>query len=308
MATQTLARLPLQNKTFYERTLLKRLTPNLVFLQHGQKKPMPKKEGDTIQFRKFNSLAVALTPLSEGVTPAGSDLTMSQITATVRQYGDFVQFSDVIDLIGIDPVLTETAEILGEQAGETIDTIVRDIVTAGTNVQYAGGRTSRATVTATDLLTGLEIRKAVRTLRRNKVKPLEGGYYVGIMGADTEFDLMNDPKWEDVSKYNGGKAIMEGEIGRIYGVRFKRADNTRVFTGAGATGTDVYTTMILGKDGYGVVDINNSSKPEFIVKDVGSSGTEDPLNQRSTSGWKAMLTAVRLEELAILRIEHAASK
>lgn len=304
VTTQTYSILTNEQKTFYERTLLERLLPNLVFASYGQKKPMPKKEGDTVNFRKFNSLGVATTPLTEGVTPDGNSLSITAITATVAQYGDYLQFSDKIDMVGIDPVITEANELLGEQAGLTIDTLVRDVVVAGTNVQYAGGRASRATVAATDVLTSTEIKKAVRTLRKNFVKPLSGGCYVGIIGAYAEYDLMNDAKWEDVSKYNKAEQIFNGEIGRLYGVRFVRAGNTKIWTGAGAASCDVHATMILGRDAYGVIDISGSSKPEVIVKPHGSSGTSDPLNQRATSGWKCMFTTKILNDLCMVRIEH----
>lgn len=302
--TQTYSVLTQEQKTFYERTLLERLLPNLVFASYGQKKPMPKKEGDTINFRKFNALSVALTPLTEGVTPDGNSLSISAITATVAQYGDYLQFSDKIDMVGIDPVITEANELLGEQAGLTIDTLVRDVVCAGTNVQYANGRASRNLVAATDVLTSTEIKKAVRTLRKNFVKPLSGGCYVGIIGAYAEYDLMNDPKWEDVSKYNKAEQIFNGEIGRLYGVRFVRAGNTKSWPGAGASACEVHATMILGRDAYGVIDISGSSKPEVIVKPHGSSGTSDPLNQRATSGWKCMFTTKILNDLCMVRIEH----
>ena len=306
--TQTYGGLTAEQKTFYDRTLLSRLVPELVYAKFGQKKPMPKREGDTVNFRRFNSLAAATTPLTEGVTPTGKALNITAITGTVAQYGDFIEISDKLDMVGIDPVLTEAGQLLGEQAGITLDTIVRDVVTAGTNVQYANGKTSRSTVAATDVLTSTEIRKAVRTLRKANVKPVDGKYFVGFVGADAEYDLMNDPLWQDVSKYSASSQIFDGEIGKLGGVRFIREGNNKVFAAGGASSADVHATMIIGKDAYGVIDVEGSSKPEMIVKPHGSSGTADPLNQRATSGWKALYTAMRLNELAMVRIEHGVTK
>lgn len=302
--TQTYASLTQEQKTFYDRTLLNRLLPNLVFQKYGQKKPVPKREGDTINFRRFNSLNAATTALTEGVTPAGSSLSISAITATVSQFGDFVEFSDKIDMVGIDPVITETSELLGEQAALTIDTIVRDIVTAGTTVQYAGAKGARNLLTPTDILSGAEIKKAVRTLRRNNVKPMESGCFVGIIGPDAEYDLMSDPMWQDVSKYSKAEQVFDGEIGRLYGVKFVRAGNVKIWPTGGAASAPVHSTMIIGRDAYGVVDVAGSGKPSVIVKPHGSAGTSDPLNQRATSGWKCMFTAKILNELCMVRIEH----
>lgn len=302
MNTQTYTGIPQEQKTFYDRALLKRLLPQLVWSKWGQKKSAPKREGDTINFRRFNSLPVALTPLTEGVTPDGNSLDVSAITAVVKQYGDYVTLSDKIDLTAIDPVITETTTLLGEQAGLTIDTLARDILVAGTTVQYAGDVAGRINVAAK--LTTDEVKKAVRTLRKNKVKPISGGAYIGLIDAETEYDIMSDPLWVDVAKYSDKEKIYDGEVGKLFGVKFIRTDNPKVFTGEGAAGVDVHCTIIIGKDAYGICDIAGSSKPEIIVKPYGSAGTADPLNQRSTCGWKCMFTVKILQELAVLRIEH----
>lgn len=303
---QTLEVLSVENKTFYDRVLLKRLLPNLVWAKFAQKKPLPRREGDTINFRRFNSLAPATTPLQEGITPAGNTLSISTVEATVKQYGDYITYSDKLDLIGIDPVITETAELLGEQAGLTIDTIVRDIVVNGTSVQYAGDKANADEITAEDKLTGAEVKKAVRELRKRNVKPFEGGYYILILDPDGADDLMNDEDWKDVSKYNGGEKIMAGEVGKIWGA--KVITTTQVKTYTNANEVTIHCGMLLGSDAYGVVDIEGSGrKPGLIVKPLGSAGTADPLDQRGSIGWKALFTAVRLNELAMTRIEYAAT-
>ena len=293
-------------KTFYERALLTRALPYLVHAMFGQNRPLPPRSGKTVEFRKFASLAAATTPLSEGVTPAGTSLSVSAITATVNQYGDFIEGSDLLDLTAIDPILTETAQLLGEQAGLTLDVIVRDILVAGTTVQYANGRASRVTVAAGDNLTVTEIRKAVRTLKRNKAKPVAGGAYVAIVEPGTTYDLQSDAAWKSASEYAGSTQIFTGEIGQIYGVRFVETTEAKVFTGAGAAGIDVYATLVLGADAYGIIPLSGQSL-EFMFKPLGSSGTADPLDQRWTSAWKVAMTAKILNDLHMVRIEHAVS-
>ncbi|PZD95231.1 N4-gp56 family major capsid protein [Paenibacillus sambharensis] len=310
MATQTTqtAGLAPSIQTYYDKKLLARLLPMLFHQQFGQKRPIPKNGGKTIDFRKMQSLAPATTPLVEGVTPSGNSVTMVSVTATPSQYGDYIEFSDVVDMVAIDPLVDESMDVLAEQAKDTIDRISRDVLAAGTSVQYANGRVSRATIAATDLLTVKEIRKARRTLKRNNVKPLEGGDYVAIIEPGTAYDLQDDPKWEEPVKYAGSTQIFNGEIGRIYGVRFVETTNAKKFPGAGASAIDVYATLVLGKDAYGVVDVAGSGAVQTIVKPLGSSGTADPLNQRSTVGWKTMFTAKIIEQAAMVRIEHAVSQ
>ena len=307
MATNTYSGLTAEQKTFYNRTLLSRLTPNLFYAKYGQKKPLPKNEGDTVNFRRFNSLAPATTPLTEGTTPEGSSLSVTAVTAKVNQYGDFVAISDKLDLAGIDPVLTESAQVLGEAAALTVDSIVRDEIVNGTNVVYAGGKTSNSALTAEDVLTGNDVKKAVRTLRKADAKPASGEYYIGIIDPDVAFDLMNDPLWQDVSKYNGGEKIMKGEVGKLHGVKFVTTTNTKVAKGGSGSSVDVHSVIIIGKDAYGIVDLEGGSNAKMIVKGFGSAGTADPLDQRATAGYKLFFTAKRLQELALCRIECAAS-
>lgn len=304
--TQTYGNLTAEQKTFYDRTLLSRLLPNLTFLKYGQKRPMPKNEGDTINFRRFNSLDVPAASLTEGVTPDGDNLSITAVTATVAQEGNWVRLSDKISMVGIDPVLTESAALMGENAAKTLETRCADVIFKGTSQQFAGGAASAAAIAAGKVVNSEEIKKAVRTLRNNNAEPLEGGYYIGFCDPSVAYDLQNDSLWQDISKYNGAENIMKGEIGRIHGVRFILTTMCPTDATTASAGT-LHKTLIVGKDAYGVVDVNGSSKPEIIIKPTGSAGTEDPLNQRASVGWKAMAVTVRLQELAMVCIQSMAS-
>lgn len=297
-----------QQKTFYDRTLLERLLPELLFMKYGQKKTIPKNEGDTVDFRRFQRLEPATTPLVEGVTPTGKRMDIINITAVVAGYGDYVEYSDFIDMVGIDPFVTQTLEVQGEQAAETLDEIVRDVVAAGTNVYRVNARATRATVLATDYIDGPTMRRVRQVMARNNVKPVPGMRgYLGIVHPDVSHDIMADAAWTNANQYAGSEAIFEGEIGKMYGVKYVETTKAPIFAGEGDGGTDVYGTLVIGANAYGVPDISGSSRPETIVKALGSGGTSDPLDQRGTVGWKAYLATVRLDELCILRVESAAS-
>ena len=124
-------------KTFYDKNLIREAQANLVHGQFAQRRPIPKNGGKTIEFRKFSSLPKALTPLTEGVTPKGNKLNVSTITAEVKQYGDYIVQTDVLELTSIDNTIVEATQILGNQAGLTVDTIHRNIFNAGTNEYFA---------------------------------------------------------------------------------------------------------------------------------------------------------------------------
>ena len=296
---------------FYNRTMLERLTPELFFMNYGEKKNIPKNSGATTSFRRLNSLAVSTTALTEGVTPDGVDLNITKILATVQMYGNWTKISEFINLTGLDPLLTETAELMGENAGESIDTICRDMIYAGTNVQYAGGRTARNLITAADKITALDILKARRTLKRNKVKqialPSGGKGYLAFIHTDVATDLMQTQEWKDQNTYVDTKNRQEGILGKMYGIYFLEADNAMKWAGAGAASADVFGTLFIGKGAYGVPDVAGSSKPEMIVHKAGSSGTSDPLNMFNTVAWKCAFTVARLQELAMVRLETGAT-
>lgn len=300
-----------ENATFYQTAMLDRLIAEFIYMKYGEKKNIPKKHGATAQWRRLNTLAVSTTAVTEGVTPDAVNLDITAITATVQTYGAWTKISEFIDLVGLDPLLTETSELMGENAGESIDTIIRDIIYAGTNVQYANGKASRILTAATDKITALEILKARRTLKRNKVKqvsiPGRGKGWLAFIPTDVATDLMQTDEWIKANVMNDTKNFEDGIIGKLYGVYFIEVDNGVKYTGLGASGADIFATLFLGKGAYGVPDVEGSSKPEIIVHGAGSAGTADPLNQFNTVAWKAVFAAMRINELCMVRLESGAT-
>ena len=303
-------------KTFYDMTLIDEASANLVHDQFGQKRPIPANGGKTIEFRKFAPLAKATTPLTEGVTPDGKSLTVSTITATVSQYGDYITQSDVLELTALDNTIIEATKLLGKQAGATLDTVVRNALQAGTNVTYcpkisADGAetavTSRANLDATAQLTVDVVQQVVAKLRAQNA-PTIGGDYVAIIHPYVAYDLMRDPEWIDAHKYAQPDNLYTGEIGKIAGVRFVQTTEAKIYTGSGCpSGLAVFTSLFLGDGAYGVTEITGGGL-QTIVKQKGSAGTADPLDQRSSVGWKAIKTAEILIPNYIVRVESCSKR
>lgn len=297
-------------KTYYSDYLIDLAEPLLVHDQFGQKHPIPKNGGKTIEFRKYSPLPKALTALTEGVTPDGQKLTMSVITATVAQYGGYIELSDILLLTAIDNNLVQATKLLGSQAGRTLDTITREVLCGGTNVIYAGGGSSRATLvgganSGNNYLTVDDIKKAVRQLKKMNAPKINGDY-VAIINQDVSYDLTNDPEWKYPHQYVDTENIYSGEIGRIAGCRFVETSEAKIFAGAGASSRDVYVTLVMGADAYGVTEVAGGGL-QHIVKQLGSAGTGDPLDQRATAGWKATKVAERLVEEYLVRIESTST-
>jgi N4-gp56 family major capsid protein len=282
-------------KTYYSDYLIDNAIPKLVHDQFGQKHPIPKNGGKTIEFRKYSPLPKLTTPLQEGVTPDGQSLNMSTVEATVAQYGGYITLSDMLLLTAIDNNLVQATKLLGAQAGATLDTITREVLNGGTNVIFSGGKEARTSLDEASLLTVDDIKKAVRLLKNQNAEQISGSW-VGIIHPDIAYDLTNDPAWKDVKTYSDPSDIYEGEIGKIFGVRFVETTEAKIFEGG------VYSTLILGDNAYGVTEISGGGL-EHIVKQLGSAGTADALNQRATAGWKATKVAERLVENYMVRIE-----
>jgi N4-gp56 family major capsid protein len=310
-ATSGVNALTAEQAEFYQDAMLERLLPELFFMKYGEKKNIPKNKGALTSFRRLNSLAVSTTALTEGVTPDGVNLDITKINATVSEYGNWTKVSEFINMVGLDPLLTEASQLMGENAGESMDILVRDVVAAGTNVVYANSKAARADIAASDKITALDILRVRRTLRRNKVKKISvpggGKGYLAFIHTDVATDLMQTQEWKDQNTYVDTKNREEGVLGKMYGIYFLEADNAVKYAGAGSVGADVYGTIFVGKGAYGVPDVEGSSKPEIIVHKAGSAGTADPLNQFNTVAWKSAFTTVRLNELCIVRYESGAT-
>lgn len=293
-------------KTYYSDYLIQLAEAQLVHDQFGQKRNIPSGNGKSIEFRQFTPLAKITEALVEGVTPDGQALDTSTITATVKQYGGYVVITDILDLTAIDNIKTEAVQLIGSQAGRSLDTVVREVLNGGTNVQYhEGERANRAAITAADLLTVKAVRAAVRTLKRQNAETIDGSY-VGIIHPDVAFDLMSDDAWVEWHKYTDNESMFTNEIGKIANVRFVETTEAKIFSKAGTGSMDIYSTLIIAKNAYGTTNIEGGGL-ELITKQKGSAGTADPLDQRSTVGWKATKTAERLVEDYMVRIETACS-
>lgn len=388
-------------KSYYDRALIRFATPKLVHAQFGQKKPIPAGNGKTIEFRKFNPLPKALVPLTEGVTPSGNNLNVTTVESTVEQYGDYVTLSDMLTLASVDSVINETQTVLGDQAGRTLDTVIREKINAGTNVQYGAGKADRSLLVGglaeyddNDYLSVKAVKRAVATLKRNNATPFKDGCYVAIIHPDVANDLTNDPEWKAVKQNVDPEDWYKGAIGKIHGVVFVESTEAKIFSaknlrnaevlevggpkiltvasvsgktitikedlteadatalagrniqiggfdysiesatagdagaakitiaetpdntvaadgiiypgGAGADGRDVYSTLFIGQNAYGVTNIDGGGL-ETILKQKGSAGTGDPLDQRSTVGWKATQTAEILSPEFMVRVETTCS-
>lgn len=306
---------------FYDRDLLERAIPAFIHAKFGQVRDIPRNNSDVIKFRKYNRLTAATTALTEGLTPAGSSLSVTDLSATVLQYGDYVTTTDKVDMETEDPLVMEANEVLGEQAADTIDILTRNVLSAGTAVHYPSTATSRGTVTSAMTVTDADLREIVRQLSNNNARPItemvnaSANYdtsalrasFIAFVHPDMVADLEQLTYWVPVEKYARYNDLMPEEVGSWNGrIRFLQTTNAKVFTGEGLGGIDVYSLVVIAKNAYGVTRISGEAM-QSIVKPLGSGGTEDPLNQRATIGWKITFVSKILQQEWITRGEFAVS-
>lgn len=307
--------------------LLKRGHEEMILEKFGQTYVLPTKSSKTAIFRRYEALPLATTPLVEGVTPSGVKPTVTDVPVSIEQFGDYIPYTDVIQDTHEDPVLNEYSALLRQQSTETVETLRYNTVKAGTNVFFANG-VSRSAVNTPISLT-LQ-RKATRALKRQRGKhiksivssdarfrtePVEAAF-VAVCHTDVENDIRNMQGFIPVKQY-GSAPAWANEIGSVEDVRYVRSTLFTPFADAGGltstmistTGTnaDVYPVIIFAMDSYGIVPLKGKSAMSIIVKNPGSSGSADPLNQRGTIGWKLWHASVILNDLWLVRMEVAAT-
>ena len=300
-------------KTFYERRLIDQALPALVHDQFGDSYPIPANNGKTIEFRKYDALPKATTPLTEGVTPNGQALNVTTITSDLHQYGGWTPLTDVLQMTAIDNNVVQATRVLASQAGRTMDSITRDVLAGGTNVIYAPKLAADGTETAvasrkaldkTCTLTPKLFFQAAAQLGAMNADPI-GDSYIAIIHPYAAYDLKTSKEFVEVHKYADPDTMYRGEIGKLGNIRFIETSEAKIWKDSTCPdGLAVFGTLVLGAHAYGVTELEGGGL-EHIVKQLGYG--DDPLNQRASVGWKGMRAAERLVEQYMVRIESASS-
>ena len=296
---------------FYQKAMLERLQEKVNYIHYGKKAPLPVHAGATTSWRRLEMPEAVTTAISEGTTPDGLDLSINKIQSTVAQYGAWTKISDLLDLTGVDPLLTEVAEMFGDHAAVSMEKVIATVLAGGTNVLYGNNKTSRATLAAGDVLSAGDIARARNIMVSNNVPMVKtpGGQmgYIAFTHPDNITRLMTEANgpWAQFNAGGDSRGLdnfQSGSAGQMYGIHFVETTNVPAFTNAGSgNNLSGKSTIIIGADAFGVPDVAGSSKPEILVFSDGS--TENPMALYKTVAWKTCFAAVRLEEKRILRLE-----
>jgi len=313
MANNTQTSLASGIKTQYERRLLTRALPRLVHGRWGMTARLNKV--GAYELRKYGALSAVTSALTEGTTPSEqSAISLTLVTITPSFYGAWLGYTDELEMTVFDPIISEFSSILGEQAGLSADTLIRNVLTDGATKDYAGASsTSRVTVGSADKISYAEFITQIAALEAANALPADGDDFIVIMHPNSWALLMQDATFvamfqQEASRENNSP-IRSGYVGHLLRTKIFVSSNSRSYAAGGEGAVDVYSMLFIAREAYGYVGMAGSFpnlvdnapetshnmtgqgvKPvEIIVKQLGSAGADDPLNQRATIGWKMSL-------------------
>lgn len=313
MASSTSLISPAQ--VYYDKVFLDRARVELRHDFGAQLKSVPMNSGTVVRFSRFSPLAVITSALSEATNPAEVAMTSTQVSATLAEYGNVTNVGSLFSMTQLDVGLAEHVSVHGQNAGESIDQLIRTELYSGATLQLPAGvneNTSTSGIKTSDAFTGVEIRRAVRTLKKNKAQKFENGYYRGIIGPDTAYDLFGNSEWLDAHRYTTSDAIERGVVGKLHGVEFVETNNQKSVASGGFSAavnsiTTVFSNFILGKNAYGIINLGSMTAPVVIVKNPGSNDTFNPLNMFSTVGWKMPFAVKTLNSTWLIDVRTGAA-
>lgn len=277
--------------TFYQKVLLESAEKKLRFRQFADEKVHPRGNGKDYYALRYGHMTTSTTPLTEGVTPSENTIDTNRYTVTIEEYGDYVSLSSMLEMTAIDPVIKSVSKEAGYAAAKSMDEIIRDhlLANATTNIQYVGSTaTTDNTVASTDLFTAQDVLKPVRLLKGTDAPMFDDGNYVWIIHPYIEMDILGDTSaggFIELNKYVAGMAEkpFRGEVGKAYGARIVSTSNISAVANSGSV--NVYRTFVLAQNAYLMTRFDKEAI-EIIVKPANSGGVANPLNVKSTVGWK----------------------
>lgn len=301
--------------TFYDKVFLERAKSELRHDFGATLKKASLNQGKSIIFNRLTPLAVVTSALTEATNPSPVDMTSTQVTATLAEYGTYTNVGSLFKMTSIDEDLKEHVEVHGQNAGESIDNLIRIELSANATRQLVATTSATSSTSAihtSDVITGLEIRKAVRTLKLNKAPRFPGALYRGVIGPQVAMDLFGASEWLDAHRYTTSEAIERGVIGKLHGVEFVETNAPTVaLSGGFSTSTtdvaNVYDTYVFGRGAYAMVSLDSFSAPKIYVKNPGSNSTDNPLDLFSTVGWKMPFAAKTLNSTWMVKIMTGAT-
>lgn len=305
MSAQTTSGLSQEMSIYYEKVFLARAEYEYIFQQGAQMRALPANEGKSISFTRHTPLATATTALTEGTNPAEVNLTATTVSATLAEYGTTVKISRFLSLTSIDQNNKEKIEVVGQNMGETLDELTRNELFTGATVQFAGAKAALTDLSATNVLSVAEIRKAVRTLKNNKARRYQeaGKSWILKAGPYTTYDLTSDSTFLSADIYdNNAEKLYKGELGTILGARVIESPNQK----SESSTVTVYSNFLHGADAFGTINLE-ADKPKLYIIPSTNIDSGNPAGRFSTVAWAGATVNKTLNANWLVNIKSGAS-
>lgn len=305
MSAQTTSGLTQEMSTYYEKVFLARAEYEYIYQQGAQMRSMPANEGKQVVFTRHTPLATVTTALTEGTNPSEVNLTATNVSATLAEYGTTVKISRFLSMTSIDANNKEKIEVVGQNMGETLDELTRNELFTGATVQFAGAKAALTDLSATNVLSVAELRKAVRTLKVNKARRYQeaGKSWILKAGPYTTYDLTSDSTFLSADIYsNNAEKLYKGELGTILGARVIESPNQK----SEASTVTVYSNFLHGADAFGTINLE-ADKPKLYIIPSTNIDSGNPAGRFSTVAWAGATVNKTLNATWLLNIKTGAS-
>lgn len=295
--TSTLSQLM---QTYYDKLFVSMVQRSQIMEQGAQKRPLPSGNGKVVYFQRYSPLALISSSPTEGSNPSAVDLSATNVSCTVAEYASYTTISKLLSLTAIDPKMKGAVEVMGINAGESRDALIRTTSMDAGTAQLAGSKSLISDVAASDTFSAAEVRKAVKTLKLAKALKYADGYFLGKTNPYGSYSLMGDTTWVNAHTYKDGDNLYKGELGRLHGVRF--VEGSEVTTTSSTV--SVYNSYIHGREAFAVTDLEGDAQHVY-VKNPGANSTDNPVDRFSTVGWAMSFTNKVLDANWIIKVQHA---
>lgn len=291
--------------TYYEKVFLARAKYQLVLKEGGQLRTHPANEGRTVNFTRMNRITPVTSPLGEMSNPVTCAINLSTVSMTLSEYGLTTQVSRFASLTSIDANMKETIEAVGQNMGETLNTLVGLELQNGTS--FYGNDHTVHSFTAGDTLDACDIRLMVRSLELAKAMKYDDGLFLGKTDPYSKHNLIGDTTWVNAKTYSDVKDLYNGEIGELYGVRWLL--NIDVMSGTEAASTAASTTtrfytFVHGKEAFGVYDLEKDQPKLYILPNQVDSNS--PAGRISIISWAGSYATKVLNSAWVIAARHSA--
>ena len=321
--------------THGEAKMLEHAAPVLVLSKMGDVKPMPKNKSDNMNWRRPQSLPLATTPLTEGVTPPATPFDYDIVSVQLQEYGDWYPLSNKITDLHEHPVGAEISMMAGEAAAATVERITWGVIQGGVSVFRAGAGSAKV-ASRSDVEGELSLsmlRTAVKALKANKAKritsvldgspkynttPVEPAY-VALCHTDIEYQVRKLPGFIPAAEYGQRKLVCDEEFGTVENIRFvtspdlmsvpdagaAKGTGANELESAGGTNADVYPIVIIGQHAYGTVALKGQGAIVPKVRQPGQADSNDPMGRLGSVAWNTWYASKILNDLWMYRLEVA---